>query len=122
LFIIPEDILPRDDDYSVKMKLNDKILSVLSTLLKNLIGTHLLKALILIGGETSYHLLKSINVNKLFIDKGLDVGIVEVFTHDSGLDDVPIILKGGSIGHNATILDIMNYINNEIQERGFAIG
>jgi Uncharacterized protein conserved in bacteria len=109
LFIALSDFHPETCPMT-KAMLNERILYVLSDTLKSLTEKITLRALVLIGGETSYRALKALDVGKISIDGNLGPGIAKGYAVDSGLKGIPMILKGGSIGQERTMMDIINHI------------
>lgn len=90
--------------------LNYRIRFILSDLAAEVIAAALVKSLVIVGGETSFSLLRKLNINVLQVQQELNQAIVEVHADLPGTDALPIVLKGGSIGKRESITEIYDYM------------
>ena len=69
----------------------------------------IIKKLILIGGETSFHILKTLGVKKIIIKGQIEAGIDYGIIGDGYMKEMEIIIKGGSVGDDDAVLKMINH-------------
>jgi len=106
IFLIPakiKDPLPENVNSSIPYVLGNTIKKFIE------ISDGLFSGIILVGGDTSYNVLRQLAATRLeirgMIEPGVDYGIVS----DGIIKGWPIVLKGGSVGNADTLVDMINF-------------
>jgi uncharacterized protein YgbK (DUF1537 family) len=89
--------------------LSQKILKIISDIAYEILNKVEFRRLILIGGETGFNILKSLQVKTLKIMGRISDGISYGLISDGLIRNKELILKGGSVGDINSIVNMVNF-------------
>ncbi|MCL4385699.1 MAG: four-carbon acid sugar kinase family protein [Actinobacteria bacterium] len=89
--------------------LSKKILKIISDIAYEILNKIEFRRLILIGGETGFNILKSLQVKTLKIMGRVSDGISYGLISDGLIRNKELILKGGSVGDINSIINMVNF-------------
>jgi len=102
-------IIPKVKNDLVAKNIGKKVIEVLSALAAGILKEIDIDRLVLIGGETSFNIMNKLGTKKIeikaMIEDAVDYGI---FT-DGRLSGKEFAIKGGSVGNDRTIINMVNY-------------
>jgi len=85
------------------------VVEIVRSLLPDKSKAEKISRLILTGGETSFHILKGFNTRSICIldkiENGIDYGLIQ----DGLLEGKELLIKGGSVGDDESVIKMINY-------------
>ena len=102
-------IIPKVKNGLVAKNIGKKVIEVLSALAAGILKEIDIDRLVLIGGETSFSIMNKLGTKKIkikaMIEDAVDYGIFM----DGELSGKELAIKGGSVGNDRTIINMINY-------------
>jgi uncharacterized protein YgbK (DUF1537 family) len=77
------------------------------------------EAVILVGGETSYHFCDRIQAKKIKVTGQLELGIACGTLMGGPYEGTKVVIKGGSVGEENTLVKVFDFIKTEINRRHY---
>ncbi len=93
--------------------LGERILELLSAIAEKLLSGEFLKTIqriIIIGGDTSFRILKKLGVNRLLVLGMLEPGISFSRILDGDIEGIELYMKGGSVGGEDTVINMLSAV------------
>ena len=93
--------------------LGERILELLSAIAERVLSGEFLKTIqriVIIGGDTSFRILKKFGVNRLSVLGMLEPGVSFSRIMDGNIEGIELCMKGGSVGGEDTVINMLGAI------------
>ena len=93
--------------------LGERILELLSAIAERVLSGEFLKTIqriIIIGGDTSFRILKKLGVNRLLVMGMLEPGVSFSRIMDGDIEGIELYMKGGSVGEEDTVINMLSAV------------